>query len=293
MKPEKTEFRLHESYVTRLEKLEESDTEDLHHLSVAVNWPHRPLDIEMLFKLGQGVIARDAIRRPLGTGMSFQYGIDAAMIGMMITHPKLQAGGLGRNILTEIEKNIDGRQLRLNSTRSAWRLYQSAGFRETGKVIQYQGFTNNSATTVDQTNVRLFQSEDLSAILALDALVFGADRSDVISHLLSNSKARVICQGTLVSGFALCRPFGQGYLIGPLVAEFGADAITLASSFIADHAGKFVRLDADSRHQDLGRFLNQVGLATYDEIIPMVKGQAYGPERAPDHIYALASQALG
>jgi len=70
-----------------------------------------------------------------------------------------------------------------------------------------------------------------------------------------------------------------------LVAGSGADALALARAFVAEHEGQFLRLDADSRRQDLGRFLNEVGLAIYDEIIPIIKGQAFGPENAPDHIY--------
>lgn len=293
MNPETAEFKLHESYWTRLEQLQVSDADDLHTLSVAVNWPHRPHDIEALIQLGQGVIARDTISRPLGSGMSFQYGPDTAMIGMMITHPKLQAGGLGREILAKIEGGLGDCRLRLNATRPAWRLYQSAGFRETGTVVQYQGLTTPIAASIDGAKFRLAELEDAPTIMALDRQVFGANRVDIISRLLDVSTVHVISQGKVVTGFAMCRPFGQGHLIGPLVAGSEADAITLVSSFAADHAGQFLRLDADARHKDLGSFLNKAGLENYDEIIPMVKGDAFGPENAPDHVYALSSQALG
>ena len=73
------------------------------------------------------------------------------MIGMMITHPKLQAGSLGREILAKIERGLVDRRLRLNATRSAWPLYQSVGFRETGTVVQYQGLTMPIAALIYDT----------------------------------------------------------------------------------------------------------------------------------------------
>ena len=183
--------------------------------------------------------------------------------------------------------------MRLNATRSAWWLYQSAGFRETGTVIQYQGLTTPLAAPIEGANFRLAELEDVPIIMALDRQVFGTDRADIISRLLDVSTVHVISQGTMVTGFAMCRPFGQGHLIGPLVAGSEADAITLVSSFSADQTGQFLRLDADARHKDLGSFLNKIGLEDYDKIIPMVKADAFGPENAPDHVYALSSQVLG
>jgi hypothetical protein len=62
---------------------------------------------------------------------------------------------------------------------------------------------------------------------------------------------------------------------------------------MAELSGRFLRLDADARHGGLARFLNASGLDSYDTVVPMTKGPAYGPEAAPAHVYALASQALG
>jgi GNAT superfamily N-acetyltransferase len=287
-------FHLRESYWTQLEPLKSSNVADLHQLSVAVSWPHRLQDLEILLSLGQGVIAPDAIGRPLGSGMSFSYGNNATMIGMMMTHPKLQAGGLGRYILDEIESGLAGRRLRLNSTRSGLRLYMSAGFRETGNVVVlYQGMMKPQQDSVSGSNIRTAGLEDTAAIFALDRRVFGADRAAVLSRLLEISEARVIFEDEEITGFALCRPFGRGYVVGPMVAGSEVDAKSLVSSLAADYAGQFLRLDVDERHKDLGQLLNAMGLEKYDTVIPMTKGQAYGPENSPDHVYALASHTLG
>ena len=288
-----SKYHLHQSYWTHLEALGVEDADDLHSLAVAVNWPHRPQDMDTLLELGQGIIARDDIGRPMGAGMSFAYGADAAMVGMMMTHPKLQAGGLGREMLNSIETGLEGRQLRLNATRPAWRLYRSAGFSETGTVVQYQGLVRRSGLPAMSKAPRLAGQADLAAIQAMDRAVFGADRAAVLAHLFARSQTRVIETEGRISGYAFCRAFGRGHLIGPMAACSEADAIALAGPFVATQSGTFLRLDADARHAELGAFLNAVGLENYDTVVPMTKGKPYGPEQAPDRVYALASQALG
>lgn len=287
------DYHLHKSYWTRLESLSGEDSEDFHRLSVAVNWPHRPQDIGFLLQSGRGFIARDQIGRPLGAGMCFEYDPQAAMVGMMITHPKLQAGGLGREILSAITLGLEGRDLRLNATKSAWRLYRSAGFREIGSVVQYQGMCRSTDPVQPVSGLRLATPADFGAIAQLDHRVFGAARDKVLVQLLEGSQAYVIQTDGQVTGFAMCRPFGRGHLIGPLVGACDQDAIALADVFISQHQGGFMRLDTDACHGALGRYLNAAGLENYDTIVPMIKGQHFGPENADDHIYALASQALG
>lgn len=287
------DYHLHQSYWTRLETLSDRDAEDFHRLSVAVNWPHRPQDIAFLLRCGSGRIARDQIGRPLGAGMFFEYDTDAAMIGMMITHPKLQAGGLGREILSAIEQGLGPRDLRLNATKSAWRLYRAAGFREIGSVVQYQGICGSGQQVQPVDGLRPATHADHDGIQKLDQEVFGAAREGVLKHLLNVSQCYVTEPEGQITGFAMCRPFGRGHVIGPLVAGSDTEAIALADAFISERKGEFMRLDADARHVALGRYLNGAALENYDTIVPMIKGQHFGPENADSHIYALASQALG
>ncbi|MDG2406905.1 MAG: GNAT family N-acetyltransferase [Paracoccaceae bacterium] len=286
-------YHLHQTYWTNLERLHSKDGDDVHGLCVAVNWPHRPHDVDLLLALGHGFVARDTIGRPLGAGMWFDYENDAAMIGMMMTHPKLQAGGLGREILAKIEATLAERHLRLNATGSAWRLYRSVGFRETGSVVQYQGIVRSDVGVVSTPEARIATHTDLPAITMLDKALFGTERAQVLAQLFEASQVHVTMSAGQITGFAMCRPFGRGDLIGPLVAACEDDAVTLARGFLQTHSGRFVRLDADARHKALGGFLNAAGLKNYDTVVAMTRGTHFGPEASDTQVYALASQALG
>ena len=283
---------VHKSYLTEPVALGAEHGGPLHKLAVSVNWPHRPEDMDWLLKFGQGYLASDEIGRPIGSGMVFSYGSELAMIGMMMTHPKLQAGGLGDHILNRLIEQAGTDRLRLNSTTSAHRLYRNAGFVETGTVHQYQGIVTEQNDTPSDC-IRTAQADDFAAISDLDRQTFGAARTTVLQGLMDVSDAIVVVRDGAVTGFALCRPFGRGEVIGPLSAGSEEDAIALVSWLLKTRTGKFLRLDADARHKALETYLNARGLATYDKVVPMVRGGATGPEAAIDRTYALASQALG
>jgi hypothetical protein len=255
-----------------------------------VNWPHRPEDITLLLELGDGFIASDEIGRPLGAGMVFSYAPDVAMIGMMMTHPKLQAGGLGAHILDELPKLVDTDVFRLNATRSAHRLYRSAGFLEAGAVTQYQGMVG-AVPKVPDMALRPANDADFETVVALDRAAHGVSREGVLRALWPMSSTTLLSDGSRVTGFAMCRLFGRGRLIGPLIAPDESAAIALAQAFLLGKKNLFFRLDAETRFGVLGQFLNAAGLESYDRVIPMTRG---GADRIPpDGVFALASQALG
>ena len=285
-------IHLHQSYWTEPRRLQKNDSEALHRLAVAVSWPHRPEDLAALLSMGDGYIANDDADRTIASGMVFSYGDEMSMIGMMMTHPKLQGGGMGEVILDLLMKDTGTDRLRLNATKSAHRLYRKAGFTETGTVVQYQGQVN-AAPVQSTASLRAAEEQDLPDILALDRATFGADRTAIIKSLFENSQTVVLEKNGRVTGFAMCRMFGRGHVIGPLVAGNEDDAVALVSDHLSRHIGRFVRLDADERHGALGNFLNDCGLETYDRVIPMSRGGAVGPEGAVDWVYSLAGQAIG
>jgi hypothetical protein len=199
---------------------------------------------------------------------------------------------MGAKILDGLLSQAGQRALRLNATRDARKLYRSRGFSETGRLVQYQGVAK--ALVKPTANARTIDPvADLEGLLTLDAATFGVRRDDVFQGILNTSQGWVIEQDNVISAFALCRRFGRGWLIGPLCAPDSDQAIALVDHILADKSGEFVRLDADERHTDLGHALTARNLMVYDHGYPMILQGGFGPEDAPNTVYALASQALG
>ena len=279
---------------TIIRPLTADDLTSAHRLSIEVGWPHRPRDWRLAFDLGQGFVACDGIGRILGTAMWWPLGEAFAAIGMVIVSPRLQARGAGRRLMEAIQAATAGRNLRLNSTREGHRLYLSLDFEPVGSIFQHQGIAKAPAG-VDaalQGQVHAVERADWPEIAALDARSFGADRSAVYEKLSEVAQGTLIRQDGRIAGFALCRPFGRGHVVGPVLAPDDAAAIALAAPHVQRHAGKFLRADTPFQEGAFAEFLDRSGLANYDKATTMVRGAALSPQ-GPALVYGCVSQALG
>lgn len=278
-----------DSYELTLSPMTIEDVPRLHELSIGVNWPHRPKDWELLIGLGEGFVARDEIGRILGSAMWFPMGEHLASVGMVITSPRLQDNGAGRWLMHHILGLVEPRGKVLNATKAAYRLYLSLGFTPYKTVYQH----NNIVKSLPEVSsaARSADEADRSAIIALDAAAYGADRAPVFERLFPISEGTVIERAGQVVGFALCREFGRGHQIGPVVAETEEDAIALIRPHVAAHQGNFVRMDTRAEEGPLRRFLVDTGIGLYDTVTTMTLGDVPAPDTVTT--YGLVNQALG
>ncbi|MDP3257514.1 MAG: GNAT family N-acetyltransferase [Bosea sp. (in: a-proteobacteria)] len=281
-------------YEIAIRPMAESDLDQLHQLSIGVGWPHRPEDWRLVIGLGHGIVACDAIGRVLGSAMWWPFGERFATVGMVITSPRLQAQGAGRELMEMIFAQTGSRDLRLTSTKAGYRLYRSLGFEPIGRIFQHQGKALPPHGPVAAApGLRQVVPGDLDALAALDASAYGADRRQAIAAaLLLASVGTLVERDGAVVGFALCRPFGRGHVVGPIVAEDDAMAIALLTPHVEAHQGAFLRVDTAQEQGAFGAFLESCGLTIFDTVTPMIRGRAHGPSGCA-RIYGLVNQALG
>lgn len=278
----------------------EADIVSLHALSMSVGWPHRPQDWETVLALGQGIVARDAIDRVLATAMWFEHDEQFATLGMLITSPRLQTLGAGRMMMEHVLARLGNRRIGLNATRQARQLYASLGFEKRAIVYQRQGEARlpPAITVTDEFPVTALAPEHFPALARLDAAAYGSQRPKTLERLLATSTGTALFDGDAIRAYALCRPFGRGALVGPVVAANDKDAIAVIRPHIERHAGSFVRLDTRQQSGDFADFLTASGVIVYDTVTSMSKNGnwlQYGTDAAGTKlpvIYALATQAL-
>ncbi|CCE04375.1 conserved hypothetical protein [Bradyrhizobium sp. STM 3843] len=289
-----------DAFAVRLSDIGAVDLDQLHALSIGVGWPHRAEDWQLLRNVGHGIAASDEIGRVLGSAMWFPHGSGFATIGMVITSPRLQSLGAGELLMRRVLEQQQGRELRLNATRAARRLYLSLDFRPERTVFQCQG----EARVPRQTHVvppgaelRRLEQADLAAIVALDAQAFGVPRRVLLDALVQESVGFGLFRGGRLNAFALCRRFGRGHVVGPVAASCDEDAIAVVAPHVSDREGRFLRLDTQLREGQFGTFLSQSGLRVFDTVLTMSLGrQSADPgsrSSGQPVTYALASHALG
>ena len=274
--------------------------EKLHALSVMVGWPHRPEDWRMLRETGHGVAAMDEIGRVLGTAMWFPFEAGFATVGMVITSPRLQALGAGRWMMEHVLTQAGSRALGLNATRAARRLYLSLGFTSERTVYQHQGRAAMPAAAPPPAGatLRSIEPADLTELAALDRRAYGANRSALLARLLDVSRGVALLRQGRIRAFALCRRFGRGHVVGPVVAETDDDAVAVTRPHVADHAGRFLRLDTRQQEGAFTEFLARSRLPIYDTVTSMSRGRPWAaangnPTEKQPIIYALVNQAVG
>ncbi|MFT4185407.1 MAG: GNAT family N-acetyltransferase [Rhizobium sp.] len=289
------------SFELSMGEIKDADLDALHALSLSVGWPHRAEDWQIVRELGRGVVAHDAIGRVLGSAMLFNFAPDFSIFGMVITSPRLQMLGTGRWMMEHLITQSGSRALGLNATRSAKRLYDSFGFRAERLVYQCNGEAVQPPVVPlpSGTSLRAINQGDLAEIAALDLAAYGADRRPVLTRLLTVSKGVALIRNGQIAAFCLCRRFGRGHVIGPVVASRDEDAIAVTRPHVVDHAGSFLRLDTRQQNGAFPQFLMQSGLPIYDTVTSMslrrswLRGDGNPPTDGLPLTYGLVSQALG
>ena len=296
--------RLHvDTFELALRDIKQVDPAQLHALSVSVGWPHRDSDWQMLLELGEGLAAVDEIGRVVGTVMWLRYGSDFALICMLITLPRLQEQGAGGWLMEKAHALNKGAVFGLNATKEAKRLYRSLGYGYEQKILRCQGEAAPETTAPGMAApwlkteglVRPLVAGDYDSLLRLDQAATGYDRSAVFRALLPASRGQVLVRNDEIVAFALCRPFGRGHVIGPIVAASESDAIAVSRPHVEAHAGNFLRADTPASNTVFTNFLVGSGMQIHDSATSMGLGRepftplsALGPRRI-----ALASQAIG
>ncbi|PDT04381.1 GNAT family N-acetyltransferase [Rhizobium chutanense] len=266
----------------------------LHALSIGVGWPHRPKDWDFLRRAGRGIVAVDGIGRVFGSAMWFPHGDDFATIGLVITSPRTQAQGTGRWLMEQVFEKCGDRDLSLNSTHAAYRLYVSLGFTKEAIVYQYQGNVAPELPPLPELNGQLsaLSRDKIAEINALDARAFGTDREKLVALLAEGASIYMLRRDGEIVGYSMCREFGRGRVVGPIVASNDQDAINLTAVHLKDLAGGFARVD--TREKGLfAEFLQQNRLAVADTVTTMSRGRRFlnGKSGEPA-VYGLAGHAL-
>lgn len=202
-------------------------------LSRAVQWPHRVEDWQLVHPLGRGFVA-SAGDTVVGAVMWWPFGEDAGSLGMLIVDPDRQRAGIGRRLTEAVLADAGERTLSLHATADGLPLYERLGFRRTREIRQHQGsaFTVPVAPLPADCRIRPLGRADAEAVIALDAAAGGVARRVVLAGVLATCDGVLLDRDGEIAGFALFRPFGRGYVIGPVVApdQEGARALITTGS---------------------------------------------------------------
>ncbi|WP_329572224.1 GNAT family N-acetyltransferase [Streptomyces sp. NBC_01361] len=180
-------------------------------------------------------------------------------IGMVLVAERHARRGIGRRLMQYVAEQADTTPLTLHATPYGRPLYEGLGFKVTGRAEMVRGhFTPGGRTPSVAT--RAATAEDLSAMLHLDAEVFGLDRTHVLTRLPAFAdQLRVAEDGGELIGFAAAWPNMDTHVIGPLIARDTETAKALVTSLAAG-TDRPLRTDIDVRHEELLAWIKARGV---------------------------------
>lgn len=275
-----------------LRAMQADDLGAAHALSLEVHWPHRLADWQLVFELGQGIVAeRDG--ELVGAAMSWLWGPGHATLGLVIVDPRCRGRRIGFRMMQALLALLSGRSIWLNATQAGRGLYERLGFVRVGEVRQHQGTALSAPLVALAEGWRLRPSDhnDQASLIKLDALGRGMPRDHLLTGLLTQADTVVLDYADQARGFAMLRRFGRGLVIGPVVAPDAAGAMALIAYLVGLSAGKFVRIDVDF-DGGLTEWLESLGLLRVDMATEMLRGSMPAGE-AVVRRFALVTQALG
>ena len=279
---------------TTLRPMQAGDLAAMHRLAQQMSWPHRAEDCAQMFALGTGTVAVDATGLTVGVGLRWSFGRDVATIGLVLVAPDRQGRGIGRALMTALIANSEPRALMLNATAEGLPLYEKLGFVSTGLVRQHQGRLDGGCVLppAPAAALRRAVSTDHLALCALDAAVYGADRSGLVGRLLATGDAWLVERAGQPEGFSVLRAFGRGMIIGPVVAQSEDEAIALVAAAAKAAPPGVLRLDIPAQAERLAAWLTAAGLPAIDTVTVMLRGSWPATEKGPQR-FGLALQAWG
>ena len=280
----------------RLRAMTLRDVASLHVLAKAEQWPHRAEDLADMLAVGTGTVA-ELDGEIVGTTMWWRAGPRTATLGMVIVSRRHRGAGLGRIIMDSVLDQIAAElgpdaAIVLNATEEGLPLYRKLGFRGIGEILQHQGAAFQAPLVPLEAGERIrpMGERDGAVVDVLVHAATGLDRPPVMTLLREKAHGVVLTHGDAVTGAALFRRFGRGYVVGPVIAPDATRAKALIAQWIGSRSGEFIRLDIHG-NSSLGPWLEELGLVQVGRVVTMVRG-AEPPAAVPGQAFAIVSQAL-
>jgi GNAT superfamily N-acetyltransferase len=250
----------------------ESDMAGCMALSAEAGWNQTPDDWTLFMRHGTvfGLPGDDG--RPVATGAILPFSDEFAWVSMVLVTAAYRRRRIGTGILEACCAELKRRGLIavLDATPAGERVYRPLGFVPQFALSRWQGQGGGSAML--PTDVRPMRADDLAAVMARDAAVFGAARDFLLRSFFARAPQLAFMTSDGAS-FALARPGRIATQIGPIVAADEDAAAALLTAALGAASGP-VFLDVADRWQQLGALLKQRGFTVQRPFLRMALGRS-------------------
>jgi GNAT superfamily N-acetyltransferase len=270
-----------------LRKLTKADIPSAVQLSTEAGWNQTSQDWSTLLQLtAEGCLAIEADGELAATTTLLCYGQRLAWIGMVLTRIGYRGRGFARHLLTEALRLADQMQIetvKLDATEQGRPLYEKLGFHCEQAVERWWRVEDSGCT---DASVAGFAASHNDGWRNADQRAFGADRSELLSHLASRNPPL-----RLGNSYLFSRPGRISSYLGPCVCETVESARSLIKRAVRTASVGGWSWDLLCANADAVTLARDLDFTPKRRLTRMVRGeQQPANEKA---IYAIAGFELG
>jgi GNAT superfamily N-acetyltransferase len=233
-------------------------------------WNQIRADWERLLELNPtGCYAAESEGRIIGTVTSTHFGKSLAWIGMMLVHPDFRRRGIASQFIQSCLKHLEQAGIpcaRLDATPTGARVYEKLGFVPEWEIRRWQREPRS-----DDLQPAVNLSSLTSDHLTLDYLAFGADRTELLNRLRSDSH--------LVRAKAAYGMLRSGHLadyLGPVVAA-SVDQAAFVIEQLCEVTNRKIFWDVPVPNAAAVSLARSLGFKPCRDLLRMRKGDCANP----------------
>ena len=261
-------------------------------LSAEAGWNQVAADWRLILTVGRGVGIFDAARL-VATAAVVPHGTRLGWICMVLVTEDVRRQGLATRLMRWAIDALEaeGRVAGLDATPAGREVYRRLGFGGGTTITRFLA-ERVEGRVFDPGAARPLTPEDLAAVSAYDARVFGAKRGAIVTALHGRRPdlAAVTEAAGKVTGYVVARDGSFATHLGPLVADDETTARALLSHVLA-RAGGPVLIDVIDRHAGVHDWLCRRGFVAQRGFTRMLKGTFQDSRYA--RMVAIAGPELG
>lgn len=219
-------------------------------------------------------------------------GDNHAFLGFYICHPLYRGRGFGMALWQQGLRHAGSRTVGLDGVVAQQGNYAKSGFALAWNNVRYGGTL--AAGPREESGIREVRAADLPALVAYDALHYGARRENFLLSWFSGASTRqsyISGSGGTVSGYCTVRRCRRGVKIGPLFAGSREVADALLSRAGQFAGGAEVFLDVPLVNAAAVTLAEERKLVPQFETARMYRGQA--PSLPLNSIFGVTTFELG
>ncbi|MGC6483877.1 MAG: GNAT family N-acetyltransferase [Synechococcus sp.] len=243
---------------------------------------------------------------PIGCIAGVRYNLAYGFIGLYIVQPAHRGHGYGRDLWRHALAHLqDVACVGLEAAQNRVEDYASWGFQAASPTTRWQrlgggaDLDHHTHQSSLAAGLQLLRGDAIpeAAVQIYDAQRELSPRPHFLSDWLHHPAGTVLAlvdQDQVCHGFARIRPCllqtGEGWRIGPLVAESAALAALLIRHLLRDHPGVVI-IDSPGGNGQASPLLQRLGFAPVDCTLRMYRGAM--PTQGLNKVYGLACLELG